>query len=44
MTRDSRHVTTVAIEMEPGWTYFKISGPKPEPTRIEFFLMPVGTS
>lgn len=32
------NVTTVAIEMEPGWLYFKISGPKPEPSRIEFFL------
>jgi hypothetical protein len=31
-------VTAVAIEMEPGWMFFKINGPKPEPSRIEFFL------
>lgn len=32
------NVTTVAIEMEPGWMFFKVADPKPEPSRIEFFL------
>jgi hypothetical protein len=31
-------VTTVAIELEPGSVYFKIADPKPDPSRIEFFL------
>ena len=31
-------VTTVVIEMEPGWVYVKIIDPKPAPDRIEFFL------
>jgi hypothetical protein len=31
-------VTTVAIELEPGWVYFKIADPKPDPRRVEFFL------
>ena len=31
-------VTTVVIEMEPGWVYVKIAEPKPDPSRIEFFL------
>ncbi len=35
---DAGQVTAVAIEMESGWLYFKFSGPKPEPGRIEFFL------
>ena len=34
----SGEVTTVVIEMEPGWVYVKIADPKPEPDRIEFFL------
>jgi hypothetical protein len=32
------NVTTVAIEMEAGWMFFKVADPKPEPSRIEFFL------
>ncbi len=32
------NITTVVIEMEPGWLYVKIADPKPEPDRIEFFL------
>ena len=32
------NVTTVVIEMEPGWVYVKIVAPKPAPDRIEFFL------
>lgn len=35
---DSGSVTTVAIEMEPGWMFFKVADPKPKPNRIEFFL------
>jgi hypothetical protein len=31
-------VTTVVIEMEPGWVYVKIIDPKPAPDRIELFL------
>ena len=31
-------VTTVVIEMEPGWVYVKIADPKPDPSRIDFFL------
>jgi hypothetical protein len=31
-------VTTVVIEMEPGWVYVKMADPKPAPDRIEFFL------
>ena len=34
----SSEVTTVVIEMEPGWVYVKIGDPKPEPDRIEYFL------
>ena len=34
----SGDVTTVVIEMEPGWVYVKITEPKPERDRIEFFL------
>jgi hypothetical protein len=34
----SGDVTTVAIEMEPGWVYFKMADPKPSPDRISFFL------
>ena len=34
----SNDVTTVVIEMEPGWVYVKIAEPKPDPSRIEFFL------
>ena len=34
----SGNVTTVVIQMEVGWIFVKISGPKPEPDRIEFFL------
>jgi hypothetical protein len=34
----SSDVTTVVIEMEPGWVYVEIADPKPEPSRIEFFL------
>jgi hypothetical protein len=32
------NVTTVVIEMEPGWVYVKIADPKPALNRIEFFL------
>lgn len=38
MMDSSGDVTTVVIEMEPGWVYVKIADPKPEPNRIEFFL------
>ena len=38
MSNQSGNVTTVVIEMEPGWVYVKIADPKPEPNRIEFFL------
>ncbi len=38
MSSNTGSITTVAVEMEPGWMYFRISGPKPEPGRIEFFL------
>jgi hypothetical protein len=31
-------VTTIVIELEPGWVYVKIADPKPAPDRIEFFL------
>jgi hypothetical protein len=34
----SSDVTTVVIEMEPGWVYVKAADPKPSPDRIEFFL------
>jgi hypothetical protein len=37
-SNSSGDVTTVVIEMEPGWVYVKIAGPKPESDRIEFFL------
>lgn len=37
-SKPSGDVTTVVIEMEPGWVYVKIAEPKPEPDRIEFFL------
>jgi len=35
---DPGNVTTVAIEMEPGWMFFKVADPQPEPSRIEFLL------
>ena len=38
MSSTDPNVTTVVIEMEPGWVYVKIADPKPEPDRIEFFL------
>jgi hypothetical protein len=31
------NITAVAIEMGPGWMFFKVADPKP-PSRIEFFL------
>lgn len=34
----SGDVTTVVIEMEPGWVYVKIADPKPAQDRIDFFL------
>lgn len=37
-TNPSDNVTTVVIEMEPGWVYVKIADPKPALDRIEFFL------
>ena len=33
-----RSVTTVLLEMKPGWIYVKIVEPKPEPDRIELLL------
>ena len=35
---DDRAATTLVIEMKPGWIYFKIAEPKPEPDMIEWFL------
>jgi hypothetical protein len=32
------NVTTVVIEMEPGWVYVKVADRKPHPSRTEFFL------
>jgi len=32
------NVTTVAIELETGWMFFKVADPKPEPSRMEFLL------
>jgi hypothetical protein len=31
-------VTTVVIEIEPGWLYIKAADPKPAPEQIEDFL------
>ncbi len=32
------NVTTIVIQLEPGWVYVKVAEPKPPPERIEFFL------
>ena len=37
-SQPSDNVTTVVIEMEPGWIYVKVAAPKPHLDRIEFFL------
>ena len=37
-SQPSDNVTTVAIEMKPGWIYVKVADPKPPVGRIEFFL------
>ena len=37
-SQPSDNVTTVVIEMEPGWIFVKIADPEPPVDRIEFFL------
>ena len=37
-SQPSDNVTTVVIEMEPGWIFVKVADPKPPVDRIEFFL------
>ncbi len=37
-SQSSDNVTTVVIEMKPGWIFVKVADPKPPVDRIEFFL------